>query len=81
MNLAAIEEECRRLLLSGESRENIIALLRKKGCSKVRSIQILHHANGMTIQEAKTAVDGSPTWADVRQRDSELHDNLDEISG
>jgi len=56
--------------------EELIALLRREGASKIDTILVLKHVRGTQIYEAKNLVDSSPTWADVRERDAAFHEDL-----
>ena len=53
-------------------------MLRDSGYSKAGSIRSLFHTEQYSRTEAKILVHESPIWGDVRQRDSDFHDRLEE---
>ena len=76
-----LEEVCRGQQRDGATTEDLIAWLRSEGCSKVDTIQVLAHVLGTTFTALKEVVHTSPTWADRREIDDDLHDKLRKVEG
>ena len=74
-------DRCRVMIVAGNgSADELIAYLRAEGCHKIESIAVLREALNLNLGDAKRLVHCSPTWADVRERDDELHDQLFETA-
>ena len=71
-----VMDECRKLLAKGTGAEQVIAILRERGFSKVHSIKALVDLGQADMNEAKGIVHNSPTWADVREWDEEFQRRL-----
>jgi ribosomal protein L7/L12 len=69
------------MVVAGNGKEDLIAYLRAEGGDKIESIAVLREALNVNLGEAKRLVHCSPTWADVRQRDDEFHDQFSTIPG
>jgi hypothetical protein len=69
---------CRDRLADGADVEAVIRILRDSGLSKVRSIIALIDLDLANLSEAKIVIHNSPTWDDVRERDEELHRQIEE---
>ncbi|WGV23238.1 hypothetical protein [Halotia branconii] len=66
-------EQSSQLLSQGKDTENILAFLRKNGCSKSQSIVILKKLQKIPLDEAQKLVHLSQTWQDTRDYDEELN--------
>ena len=75
-DLTALIDQCQQLNAQGNGNEEIVALLRAQGCSKVESIVVLVKALKSENRKAKEIVHLSKTWADVRERDDQFHEAL-----
>lgn len=49
---------------AGADLELILLFMRKKGLYQIDSIRVLQRVMGLSVPEAKDAVDGSRTWSD-----------------
>ena len=58
--------------------EGALRLLRDAGLSKIQSIKALTDTGRFDLTQAKVIVHESVAWRDVRQRDSELQEALEE---
>jgi hypothetical protein len=76
-NSDALVSECRSQKTAGKTDEQLVSLLRARGCSKVESIAVLARAVGIPLGNAKEIVHFSETWADVRERDDSFHVSLE----
>jgi ribosomal protein L7/L12 len=70
----------RETLSHGGDVEEVLALLRQSGCSKVESIKLLREIAGLGLGEAKRRVHLSETWRDRREADDELHASLERLA-
>ena len=70
--------DCSRMVADGVEMEEILAFLRREGCTKCMTIFILREVTGMTTADGKDLVDHSQTWHDVYARDREFHEMLEE---
>jgi len=68
------------MIVAGNGTEELIAYLRAEGCYKIESIAVLREVLNVNLGDAKRLVHCSQTWADVRQRDDEFHDQLFEAA-
>ena len=66
------------MVADGVEMEEILAFLRREGCTKCMTIFILREVTGMTTPD-KDLVDHSKTWHDVYARDREFHEMLEEV--
>jgi hypothetical protein len=67
--------ECERLRKEGQSIDQILQMLRARGHSKVESVAaIVPLMPG--ISAAKQVVHNSPVWADAKERDERILDDL-----
>ena len=69
---------CQQQSAAGKTKEEIIAFLRNQGCSKVESIAVIVRAFGLALSDAKHMVHVSHAWSDVRLRDDDFHQKLEE---
>ena len=74
----ALLTTCKKMLVEGKPVEDVLGYLRTQGCSKTDSIIILTKAKGLSLTEAKRLVHFSNVWADVRDRDEEFHELLEQ---
>jgi ribosomal protein L7/L12 len=68
-----------RLWREGRPIEDVLSALRRQGCSKAESIRALKEATGWPLTEAKRSVHESAAWADVKERDDRLLDELESM--
>jgi hypothetical protein len=73
-----VMRECRDKLARGAMLEDVIRALRDGGFSKVHSIKALVDLGQANMNDAKSIVHNSPTWADVRERDEAFHQKLED---
>lgn len=59
-----------------ESLEIVLGLLHAADYSKIKSIAILRQVNGKPLSDCKELVHFSDTWADRRENDDALHEQL-----
>jgi len=71
--------ECRALRARGLSDEDLMAILRAEGCSKIDSIVVPRDALNLNLGQAKAMVHLSTTWGDVRVRDDAFHEALIDV--
>lgn len=74
-----LTQDCKQKLSEGFGIEEIIGYLRSLGCSKSRSITILHKLNyfpGEKARYIKFVVHFSKTWSDLREVDEQWHENI-----
>jgi hypothetical protein len=72
---ATLTAECERLRKDGLSIDQILQVLRTRGHSKVESVAaIVPLTHGLSA--AKQAVHDSPVWADAKERDERILDDL-----
>jgi ribosomal protein L7/L12 len=69
-------DRCKQLQAEGKAGDEILAVLRSQGCSKVQSIAVVAECLGMSLVQAKKWVHSSPAWADVKERDDRLQMKL-----
>ena len=74
-----ILQKCRDMMASGVDIEYILLFLRYSGLSKIETIIVLRNVQKMSLKAAKETVHLSKTWSDVYQRDTEIHDMLEDI--
>jgi hypothetical protein len=70
-----LAEEMDRLHQSGATLDDILALLRGRGLSKLESVSIvmgLREFGTSRLSEAKAAVHNSAVWADAKDRDENI---------
>ena len=70
-----LAEEMDRLHQSGATLDDILAVLRSRGLSKLESVSIvvrLGEFGTNRLLEAKAAVRDSPVWADAKDRDETI---------
>lgn len=77
--LAALVDAC-RALPDALALESVIANLRVAGSTKVETIFVLHQTRGLSVADAKAAIDRSEAWIDRREADAALHDALIEVA-
>jgi ribosomal protein L7/L12 len=65
----------------GATTETILERLRSDGASKIESIRALCDGAGMSLADAKRAVHFSSAWADVKERDERIWDELEAALG
>ena len=70
-------EEVARRLRNGESLDDALSFVRGQGGSKIDAIVVLRAATPMGLEEAKRAVHFSPVWADTRERDERMWDDIE----
>jgi hypothetical protein len=79
--LDALTAECRAVLASGGTQENVIELLRAKTSSKIVSIRVLTIVFSLALPRAKELVDNSPAWKDRKEDDDNFHRTLRRLEG
>ena len=77
---AALVATAREMMSRGGSVEEVLSLLRRRGCSKVESIKLLIVIAGLGLGEAKRQVHHSDIWHDRREADDELHASLERLA-
>jgi len=65
------------MLSSASSLDDIVNFLRRAHCSKAESVEVLMEV-GVEYKRAKLAVHNSETWQDVKERDEQLHADLEQ---
>lgn len=65
-----------RMRREGFSQEEILAHLRSDGCSIIESIKALKEGAGMSLADAKRAIEESQTWAGTREHNRKFIDEL-----
>ena len=70
--------ECQRLLAEGMGAEEIIGMLRYRGCSKIDSIAIMKLSMAIPLNQAKKLVHFSKAWEDLRDAHDKFHDSLEQ---
>lgn len=78
-NISDLLNVCKALHSDGKTEEDIVNFLKKEGCSKVESIQIIASIFNINLNAAKKLVHTSRAWEDVRDRDDKFHDDLNQI--
>lgn len=73
---ADVNERARDLLNERGSWEEVLAVVRADGSSKVDGIRATVEVLGLPLGEAKVLVHNSVAWADRRAADEAFHDNL-----
>lgn len=85
-NTPSLLQQCRGLLRGhlvqklkrkGVPTEAILARLRSDGASKIDSIRALRYGTQIPLADAKRAVHFSAAWADTKDRDEKLWDDLE----
>jgi hypothetical protein len=71
----SLTSECRGLLKEGQSIDQILQMLRSRGCSKAQSVAVIAPLMPGLL-EAKQAVHDSPVWTDAKERDERIFDDL-----
>jgi hypothetical protein len=79
MDIEILKTEATNRLNAGASEEEILQLLRSKGCSKPQSIFILSALLGCNTGDAKRKVHFSATWLDRREADERFHENVEGV--
>ena len=77
--MTTIVEECRVLLSSGTTMEDVLSTLRKRGLSKVQSIKVVVAVTGLGPNEAKELVHFSQAWQDARAAGELLHEEIERV--
>ncbi len=86
LNTPNLLQQCRSFLRGhlvqkmkreGVPTEAILARLRSNGASKIDSIRALRYGAQMPLADAKRAVHFSAAWADTKERDEKLWDDLE----
>lgn len=78
-NIETLTQDCQEKLSQGFAIEEILSYLRNMGCSKSRSITILHKLNYLPPEKAKYIkfiVHFGKTWEDLREAHEEWHENI-----
>lgn len=65
-----------RLISAGHTHDEVLHELREQGGSKIDCVAALKDAEHMTLVEAKRIVHFSPVWADVKQRDEAIWEEI-----
>jgi len=73
---AELRERVRNAIHSGQSLDQVVALLRDAGCSKGQSIIVLADATSMDMAAATAAVNGGQVWKEQRVQDESLNAGL-----
>ncbi|WP_337169515.1 hypothetical protein [Gemmatimonas aurantiaca] len=73
MENVELYKRVRNALDSGQSLDQVVALLRDAGCSKGQSFIALTDATSMDMAAATAAVNESQTWRDQRAQDESLN--------
>jgi ribosomal protein L7/L12 len=69
-------DKLRQISDGGGSTEELIAEMRKFGCSKIESIKLLMGVQGISLGQAKQLVHDSPTWRDRKDSDEQFQEGL-----
>jgi hypothetical protein len=67
--------DVRRLLQVGHTLDDVLAVLRRDGCTKIESARALVDGANMSLHAAKQKVHESPVWADAWDRDEHIFDD------
>lgn len=70
-------EAARTRLAAGVPLDTVLAELREGGFTQVHSIRAVRALTDASLAEAKEIVHVSPAWADVRERNDDLHRSLE----
>lgn len=76
--IGSLRQPVGEMLRLGKSIDQVLEFLRSEGCSKIDSMWLLEDVAGMPGVDAKKAVHFSPVWAEVRTRDENFHDALED---
>ncbi len=76
-HLEAVREPVKRMMREGKSTEEVLVYLRSQGCTKAESMWALEDFASLSHYEAKRAVHESKAWADQRESDEALHEQLE----
>ncbi len=68
-----------RLAAQCESPAEAIKAISRSGLGKIDTIRAIVQRFGLDVGEAKFFVDTSDSWSEVRARDEEFHDRLEEL--
>ncbi|MEU8076764.1 hypothetical protein AB0B31_15075 [Catellatospora citrea] len=63
-------------LTEGAPLDDVIAYLRSEGFGQIDSMKLLMHSAGLSLAEAKHAIDASPAWQDRRESNDALRRDL-----
>ncbi|MEU8000744.1 hypothetical protein AB0B66_06215 [Catellatospora sp. NPDC049111] len=63
-------------LEEGASLDDVITFLRDEGFGQIDSMKLLTHTAGLSLAEAKQAIDASPAWQDRRESNEALRRDL-----
>jgi hypothetical protein len=72
----AIEADVIKLSKAGADRETILHFMRERGLGQADSLHILMRATHMDLGEARTLMIDSKTWADQRENNLRLQEEL-----
>jgi ribosomal protein L7/L12 len=72
--------DCSQRVSRGDEVECLLAYLRERTHSKIKSILVLSQVLDLSLSEAKERVDLSQTWSDVYERDMAFHDIVEEAA-
>jgi hypothetical protein len=76
-DLTRFRDPMKRMLDNGKSMDEVLAYLRSQGCTKVDCMWALEDYAGLTHGDAKRTVHESNAWADRREPDEALHEQLE----
>jgi len=71
-----IEEDIVTLRMGGADIEALLALMRERGLSQIDSLLMLSRLTGIGFSEAQKLVFESETWADRREVNAKLQEDL-----
>jgi ribosomal protein L7/L12 len=75
--MTSLIEQCRQLMLTGASVDDLLAVMRRAGQSRTDSIGLLIELTGMSLREAKAVVHKSSAWEDLREDAEAIHERLE----
>ena len=75
--MTTLASRCRAMLRTGNSVDEVLALMRREGLSRIASISLLVELTAMSLRDAKKVVHGSRVWEDVREQGESFHEQLE----
>ena len=80
LDIAELTREAEEKTIAGASVDDVLSLLRARGCNVIESIKIVSAAAGVSRYRAKQLVHRSTVWSDLTPANDRLHATAEQVA-
>ncbi len=74
--MKSLQDRCKEMVKIGKSEKEIIKFLHKSGCTIAEAIKFAKEIFDISLGDAKNLVASHPSYADIANASSQLHEEL-----